>query len=339
MRMRYLPVSVLLFMACAAAPAIAQPAACLTKTDDGGLQGSGGTIVTYKKEFYESSKAFPVQTYSDQAPTGKTAEFCLRYEIENIGQDHIQNLYWGLPGIFVKDFRPGAADRQSRSSQLLSTKDPEELPTLLNAFAKKEAVSKAWMVETQTALAAGTQFAEVVPVDGNQFLPADVRRVLEANSILQRKPLLVINLDQDKPIYPIRETVSGQGLNLEVTSRVLRDGDSVSFQTDVSLNGEGAGKAKLSMPALQALEDTRGAGSPDYYESYLRSVEKQGAELSSDFKEHRFSTTMSRKSLLQDALFLSEHVIKVQANDNEYCYRFQSYTPFAVDFDLDRCNQ
>ncbi|TAY17122.1 hypothetical protein ELH91_10255 [Rhizobium leguminosarum] len=340
MTMQRFPMVLPIFLGLAAAPAVAQPAACLTKTDDGGLQvGGKSSVASDKKEFYESSKVYPVQTFSDQAPTGNNAEFCLRYEIENVGQEHIQNLYWGLAGIFVKDFRPGMPGRQSRSQQLQSFKEPELDRTLLNAFTNNKAVSQAWRVETQTAQAASSQFADVAAVDQQQFLPAAVLQVLTASSMSQDGPLHVVNLEQGKPIYPIRETVSGEGIDLEVSSRVVLDGNSVSFQTDVSLGGESAGDARIAMPALQALAETKAAGAPEYYSAYLSSVEKQGGEFVGGFKQKRFSTTLDRKALLRDSLFLSEHVITVRANDNEYCYRFQSYLPFAVNYDLDRCGR
>ncbi|MBX4913673.1 MULTISPECIES: hypothetical protein [Rhizobium] len=340
MRMRYLSILLPMLVGFGAAPSVAQPAACLTKTDDGGLQvGRNASVTSEKKEFYESSKAYPVRTFSDRAATGKTAEFCLRYEIENVGQDHIQNLYWGLAGISVKDFRPGAHDRQSRSQQLQSFKDPEIDRTVLNAFTNNKAESQVWRVETQTAKATASPFAEVVAVDREQFLPGAVLQVLAANSIAQRGLLKVVNIEEGKPIYPIRQTVSGEGIDLEVNSRVVLDGSSVSFQTDVSLGGESAGNARIAMPALLALADTKAAGAPEYYDAYLSSVETQRSEFIGDFKQQRFSTTLDRRALLHNSLFLSEHVITVRANDNEYCYRFQSYLPFAVNYDLDRCAQ
>jgi hypothetical protein len=338
LRVRSLPFSVV-FLVWAGAAAAGQPTACLTKTDDGGLQDTGGTVVADKEEFYDSSKVFPVRTFSDQAATGKTAEFCLRYEIENPGPEHIQNLFWSLPGIFVKDFRPGPSDRQSRSTQILSTKDPEVLPTTVNAFVNEAATPKVWVVESQHAQAEQSQFATVAAIDRDDFLPADVSQLLAASSLPQRHPVLAVSLAEDKPIYPIRETVSGQGFDLEVNSRVVTDGDSVSFQTNVKLSGDTAKTARISMPTLQALEETKAAGAREYYAAYLDAIAKQGSEFRGEFTRGTFSTTLDRQALLQQTVFLSEHVITVRANDNEYCYRFQSYTPFAVDFDLDRCGR
>ncbi|HLP66402.1 MAG TPA: hypothetical protein VK181_02665 [Rhizobium sp.] len=339
MRMRCLAIT-LLSIGWAGASGATQPAACLTKSDDGGLQDTGGSVVADKKEFYDGSKVFPVRTFSDQAATGKTAEFCLRYEIENPGPEHIRNLYWGLAGILVKDFRPGAPDRQSRSKQILSTKDPEVQPTTINAFVNEAATPKVWVVESQHAQAEGAQFNDVVAVDRDQLIPADVRQLLAASSLPQRHAVLALSVSQDKPIHPVRETVSGQGFSLEVVSRVVADGNSVSFQTNVSLSGDSAKEARISMPALQALEGAKAAGALEYYAAYLDAVAKRGtAEPITDFTSDTFSTTVDRRALLQGTVFLSEHVITVQANDNEYCYRFQSYTPFAVDFDLDQCRR
>ncbi|MCQ1572716.1 hypothetical protein NFO65_18465 [Neorhizobium galegae] len=340
MRMRCLPLSLFFLLGCIASPAIAQPIACLTKTDDGGLKDGVGDVRTAKKEFYEASKVFPVKTFSDQAPTGKTAEFCLRYEIENIGQDHIQNLYWGLPGIYVKDFRPGAAERQSRSQQILSTSDPEVKPTLLNAFANNRAQSEAWRVDTQTAQATTkTQYAEVVPVDRNRLLSPEVQNILARNSVVQQGPLLVLNVGEDKQPYPLRETLSGPGFNLVVNSAVVRDGNSVRFQADVSLSGEGARNSTIFMPSLLALASIKSAGQPQYYRDYLATIQNLQNEGISGFSERRFSATLDRRDLLEGSVFLVDHVITVKANDNEYCYRVRSYMPFAVDFGLERCGR
>ncbi|TBD80712.1 hypothetical protein [Rhizobium ruizarguesonis] len=314
-----------------------QPVACATKSDDGGLPETGGSIVSDKKEFYDASKVYPVRTFSDRASTGNTAEFCLRYEIENLGPNSIQNFYWGLPGIRIKELRPGLSDRQSRSKTIRSTKDPEVLPTTINAFANESATPKVWMIEGQLAQAEGAQFAEVVAVDPAQLLPADVENLLVQNAFPQHTPILAVRLDQEKEIYPVRETVSGNGFTLAVNSRAFKLQDTVIFQTEVVLSGDAAKEATILMPVLQALQDSKAASSIEYYSAFLNSVKKQGSEPIKGFTSRKFATNMSVDSLLGKTIFLSDHVITLRANDNEYCYRFQSYTPFAVDFDLDRC--
>lgn len=315
--------------------------ACLTKTDDGGLSHGVGSVVVDKKEFYSGSTVYPVHTFSDQAATGNTGEFCLRYEIENPGPQLINNLYWKLAGIRIKEFRPGLHDRQSRSKQMRSISDPKVTETTINAFANETATPKVWAIEQQQAFSEGeaSNFAEIVAVGREAIIPQDLSAFLEANAHSRLDPVLAVNLGEEKVVYPVREKVSGHGFTIEVTSRVVRDGSLAIFETSVTLDGENSGDALISMPTLRALEGAKVAQGIEYYAAYLDAVSAGRDDYIGDFSQDTFSTTVEQAGLYGNNLYLSEHLIMLQANDNQYCYRFESYTPFAIDFDLDRCQQ
>ncbi|RWN51507.1 hypothetical protein [Mesorhizobium sp.] len=312
------------------------PAACLTKNDDGGLPESGGEILSEKSEFYNSTETYPVLSFSDMAPTGNNAEFCLRYEVENVGSHDIQNVYWQLAGIRMDRFPPGSANRQSRTRTVLSINKPEPRSTELNAFTNEKITPKVWMTEATVAQAEPSAYALLTTMPLDRLEPS-LAAFLQQQG-LASGPASAVNVSaSNSNVYPIREEISGAGFNLTVSSVARREGDNVRFETAVALSGDAAPSASISIPALEALADAKAANSVDYYASFVSSFREKSKEPIGDFSSRDFTREMPLGGLYDGSIFLVNHPIMVRSNDVTYCYRVKSYSPFAVDFGLNSC--
>jgi|GEM_PF-5637408 len=312
------------------------PAACVTKTDDGGLPATGGNVVSEKKEFYDESVTYPMRTFSDMAPTGNNAEFCLRYEVENVGSQDVQNFYWRDAGIRMNKFPPGLSQRQSRSRTRRSIAQPEVRPTELNAFRNEKITPKVWKIDASMASVESGDYASFAAIP-KELLEPGLPDFLQQQGIASGPALAVNVTESDINIYPISEEITGTGFTIKLSSRATREGDKVRFETTVALSGDAASSSMIYLPALQAIGEAKAANGIDYYASFISTFGNRFKEPMKDFSSRTFAKELPISGLYDGSIFLVDHPIMLRANDITYCYRVQSYSPFAVDFGLESC--
>jgi hypothetical protein len=219
---------------------------------------------------------------------------------------------------------------------VLSIKKPEPRSTELNAFANEKITPKVWMTDATVAQAEPPTYAQLIAMPLDALEPT-LAAFLQQQG-LASGPAFAVNVSASHSnVYPIREEISGAGFNLTVSSVARREGDNVRFETAVALSGDAAPSASVFIPALEALADTKAANSVDYYASFVSNFREKAKDPIRDFSGRDFIQEMPVGGLYDGSIFLVNHPIMIRSNDVTYCYRVKSYSPFAVDFDLNSC--
>lgn len=328
------------------------PTAC--NPYDGQLQSGTANVVYDKSQFTYQNKHYPFAVFSLANPAPWAPNFiCLRYEVENGGNDTIPLLYWDLADQWSAFDLPPRQRLVRVKRQLSVSKDAVRGPTIIKAFRSEEISTSAW----QTVEELQKHLKKATLSNSDSFFRFERSAVLDstaANAIKDgRIPdsfVAVIEPTGD-PIStppPLNDILIAPFGELSALSSIYFSGQARDFKRSsygvssyIMIRRKPGIELEVYAPALVATDSITKKSPWGTSADFLQALNSARQPIQRMVEKGDFHTSALLDAKLQRA-FIVEHPITIKWDGPDgkgsVCLRSSIYSPFPINIGKEYCS-
>lgn len=324
------------------------PNACSAYDEE--LNSTTPNVVYDDPQFVYKETQFPVHVFSlSGVPPWTTNFICLRYELENTGNNTIPLVFWNLINEWSALDLP-AHKRLTRVRRRPSaSKNAVQAPTVIKAFRSEEISTVAWQwMEDWLATLKKSGMTEPVPnthFERSATLDPAAKKAIEAGEIPDTEVAVIEPPGDAVATPPIVsdtliasfgefDTVSGVSVYNFTKERDPRQ-PRYAVYTSITIKPSANTRIEAFAPALVGIEKYA-----DNIQGYLQALHDSSGSLG-EISDKSVYTASAPIKAASERVFIVEHPISVHwfdpAGRHSTCVTVASYSPFPINLDQKYC--
>jgi hypothetical protein len=314
---------------------------------DGKLDSTSPNVIYDDPHFVFGGKRFPVQVFSLASPAPWSPNFiCLRYQVENVGDEIIPLLFWNLIDEWSATDLPTHDPWTRVRRRPSATKEAVRGPTVIKAFRSEEVSTTAYLTieDWPTKKAATSDSTPYLRFERSAVLDLAAAKAIEERQIPDVE-VAVVEPSGDPtgvppPVGDILITRFGE-ITTESSVYIAGQARDVRVPTygvssRINIRPKANVRIQAFAPALVAMERLRGGGTTTDYLELLKDSRGPIPRLSDKFDFQ--ASIMAGDTQL---VFIVEHPVTVQwsgpEGEGSICIRTAAYSPFPVSVGQSYC--